>query len=57
MNPYRSGYPIDSISPVDPLNLDLYYLKQVYQSIFGYINWITTFTFPDISHALTFIAY
>ena len=54
--PYRSGFPIESIPTVDALDPDLTRQKQVYQSIFGFINWLATFTHPDIVPALTFIA-
>ena len=35
---YRSGFPIDSIPPVDPLNPDLPRQRKFYQSIFGCIT-------------------
>ena len=56
MTPYRSGLPIDSIPPVDPLYLDLNHRQKIYQSIFGCINWLATCTYPDIAPVLTFIA-
>ena len=56
MTPYCGGFPIDSIPPVDPLYPDLLRQKQVFQIIFGCINWIATCTRPYIAPALTFIA-
>ena len=56
MTPYRSGFPIDYISPVDPLNHDLNRQRQVHQSIVGCINWLATCTRPDIAPVLTFLA-
>ena len=56
MAPYCSGFPIDSITPIDPLNPDLPRRRQVYQSIVGCINWLATCTRPDIPPALTFLA-
>ena len=56
MNPYRSGYPINSIPPVDYLEPDLPCQKQVYQIIVRCINWLATCTLPDISPTLTLIA-
>ena len=56
MTPYRSGFPIDSIPPVDPLDPDIMCQKQVYQIIVGCINWLATYTRPGIESALTFIA-
>ena len=56
MNPYCSGFPIDSIPTVGPLNPDLPRQRQVYQIIVGCINWLATCTHPDISPALTFLA-
>ena len=56
MTPYCSGFPIDSIPPVYPLDYDIPRLGKVYQSIFGCINWIVTFPSPDIAPALTFLA-
>ena len=56
MTPYRSGFPIDSILPVDPLDPDLPRRQQVYQSIVGCNNWLATFTFTDIAPVLTFLA-
>ena len=56
MTPYCSGFPINSIPPVNPLNPDLNRRRQVYQSIVGCINWIATCTRPDIAPVLTFLA-
>ena len=56
MTPYCSGFPIDSIPPVDPLDPDLPRRRQVYQSIFGCINWLETCTSTDIAHVFTFLA-
>ena len=56
MTPYCSGFPINYIPPVDPLDPDLPRQKQVYQSIVGCINWLANFTRPDVAPALTFIA-
>ena len=56
VTPYRSGFLIYSIPLVEPLNPDLPRRRQVYQSIFGCINWIETCTRPDISPVLTFLA-
>ena len=56
MTPYRSVYPIDSITPVDYLNPNILLQKRVYQSIVGCINGIFTWTCPDIDTSLTFIA-
>ena len=55
MTPYRSGFPIDSIPPIDPLDPDLPHQRQVYQSIFGCINLLATCTCPDIDPALIFL--
>ena len=56
MTIYSSIFPIDSIPPVDPLDHDLLRQRQVYQSIAGWINFLTTCTCPDIAPALTFLA-
>ena len=56
MTPYRSGFPIDFIPPVDPLDPDLPRQRQVYQSIVGCINWLATCTRTDISLVLTFLS-
>ena len=56
MTPYRSGFPIDSIPPVDPLGPDLPRRWQVYQNIIGLMNWLATFTRPDIAPVLKFLA-
>ena len=56
MTPYRFGFPIDSIPPVDPLDPDLPRRRQVYQSIVGCITWLATFTRLDIAHVLPFLA-
>ena len=56
MTPYRSGLPIDSIPPVDTLNNDLPRRRQVYQSVFGCINWLVTCNRPGIAPTLTFLA-
>ena len=56
MTPYRSGFPIDSIPPVDPLNTDIPRRQQVYQIIVGCINWLATCTRPAIAPVLTFLA-
>ena len=42
MTPYRYGFPIDSINPVEPLDTDLPSRRQVYQIIVGCINWLAT---------------
>ena len=55
MTPYRSGFPIDYIPPVDPLYPDLPRRRQLYQIIFPCINWLETFTLPDITPVLTFL--
>ena len=55
MNPYCSGFPIDPIPPVEPLDTDLPHQIQVYQIIVGCINWISTCTHPDIAPALVFL--
>ena len=49
MTPYRSGFLINSIPPVDPLDPDLNRLRQVYQSIVGCINWLANCTRPGIA--------
>ena len=56
MSPYCSGFPIDSIPPVDPLDTDIPRRRQVYQIIVGCINWLATFTRPDIAPVLVFLA-
>ena len=56
MNPYHSGFPIDSIPPVDPIDHDLPHQIKVYQNIFGCINWLATCIRPDISPVITFLA-
>ena len=56
MTPYCSGFPIDSIIPVDPLDTDLPNQMQVYQSNVGCINSLGTFTHTDIAPVLTFLA-
>ena len=56
MKPYRSGFPIDSIPPFDPLDTDLPRRQQVYHSIIGCINLIVTCTSPDIAPVITFLA-
>ena len=56
MTPYHSGFPIDSIPPVDPLDPDIPRQRQVYQSIVGCINFLATCTRPEISPALTSLA-
>ena len=56
MTHYRSGFPIKTIPPVDPLDPDLPRQEQVYQIIVGCINWLATCTRPDIAPALTFLA-
>ena len=56
MTPYRSGFLIDSIPPIDPLDPDLNREQQIYQSIVGCINWLVTCTRPDIAPVLTFLA-
>ena len=48
MTPYCSGFPIDSFPPVDPLDPNLPRIMQVYQSIVGCINWLSTCTPPYI---------
>ena len=56
MTPYCSGFPIDSIHPVDPLDTDIPCERKVYQIIFACINWLSTCTRPDIAPVLTFLA-
>ena len=56
MTPYCSGFPIDSIPPVDPLDIDLPHSKQFYQSIIGFVNWLAICTCPDIASALKCLA-
>ena len=56
MTPYHSGLPVDSIPPVDPLDPDLPRLIQVYQIIFGCINWLATCAHLYFVPALTFLA-
>ena len=56
MTPYRSGFPIDSIPPIDPLNPDIPCQRQFYKSIFGCKNWIATYTHHDIAPVITFFA-
>ena len=51
--PYHSGFPIDSIPHIEPLNTDLLRQRQVYQSIVGSINWLATRTRTEILPALT----
>ena len=56
MTPYRSGFPVDSIPPVDPLDTDINRGRQVHQSIVGCINWLETFTRTDIAPVIKFLA-
>ena len=56
MTPYRSGFPIDSIPPVDPLDPHINRRRQFYQSIVGCINVLATCTRPDIASVLAFLA-
>ena len=42
ITPYRYGLPINSIPPIEPLDSDLPHQRQVYQIIFGCINWLAT---------------
>ena len=56
MNLYFSGFQINSIPPVDPLDPDFTLLKKAFQSIFGCINWLDNSTITDIVPALTFLA-
>ena len=56
MKPYRSGFPIDSIPPVDPLNPDLNCRRKVYHIIVGCVNWLATCTRPDIASVFAFLA-
>ena len=56
MTPYCSSLPIHSIPPIDNLYPDLPRRRQVYQIIFGCINWLATCTRPGIATALIFIA-
>ena len=53
MTPYPSGLPIDSIPTVDPLSPYLPRQRQVYRSIVGCINWLDTWTRPEIAPAIT----
>ena len=53
MTHYRSGFPIEIIPTVDLLDPDLPRQEQVYQSIVGCINWLATYTHPDIAPLLT----
>ena len=55
MKPHRSGFPIDSITPVDPFDPDPTCRIQVYQSIVVCINWLGTCTRPEIAFVLTFL--
>ena len=56
MTPCWSGFPIDPITCVDPLDPDLPRQKQLYQSNVCCINFLANFTLPDIAPALTFLA-
>ena len=56
MTPYRSGFTINSIPPVDPLDTDLNHQRQVYQIIVGCINLLATCTRPGIAPILKFLA-
>ena len=56
MTPYRSGFLINSINPVHPINPYLKLQRQFYQSIAGCINWLETCTRPDIVSVLKFLA-
>ena len=56
MTPYCSGFPIYSIPPVDPLGPDIPRQRKVYQSISGCINCLVTYTCPEISLVITFLA-
>ena len=56
MTPYCSGFPIDSIPTVDPLDPDLPRQRKFYQRIVGCINCMPTCTLPGIDPTLTFIA-
>ena len=55
ITPYRYGFYIDYILPVEPLNPNILRQKQVYQSIVDCINWLTNCTNPAIAPALTFL--
>ena len=55
MTPYCSGFPIDSIPPVDTLDPDLTCRRQFYQIIFGCINWLATCTCPGIAPVIDFL--
>ena len=56
MTPYRSGFPIDSIPPIDSLYPVLPRCKKVYQTIFSCINWLATCNRTGIDTVLKFIA-
>ena len=56
MTPHRSGLPVDSNPPVDPLDTDLPRRRQVYHNIVGCINCLETCTRTDTAPALTFLA-
>ena len=55
MNPYQSDYPINSIPPVHPIEINLPRQKELYQRIVSCINCLATYTRPDISSELTFL--
>ena len=55
MSPHYSGFPIDSILPIGPINPDIARRRQVYQRMFCCINWLATCTSPEIASALTFL--
>ena len=56
MTPYCSGFTIDSIPPVGPLDPDINCWRQVYQIFVGCINLLATCNRPDIAPVLTFLA-
>ena len=56
MNPYRLGYPIDSIPNPEPEYPDLPKCKDVYQSIYESINWLAISTCPEAATILSLLA-
>jgi hypothetical protein len=58
MTPYRSGLPIDAISPVDMTESERAPLLRTYRRYLGMLNWLTISTRPDLmtAHSLLAIA-
>ena len=56
ITPYFSGFPVDSITTIDPLDPGLQRQIKVYQSIVGCIHWLATCTCPDIAPDIAFLA-